>query len=228
MTASRGCVVRVALEPHRPGRRPRSPARARRTEARIASRSDSSARRPSPRAGRGRRRSAAPSERASARRGTRPEHAELGELVLQGDRRAHRRLGVVGHHDHRVLGEELRRAPPAGVHHARELQVGLRRSTGPGRRGRACASTSRCRAATAAGSRTGRARRGRPTRSRSGGRARPACPAPSGSRCGARRRCRRRTARAGPSPGGASAREATRVSAVSRWGSWRWRPRYIR
>ena len=50
----------------------------------------------------------------------------------------------------------------------------------------------------AAGSRTGRARPGRRPRSRCAGRARPAGRAGCGSRSGARRRGRRRTARAGP------------------------------
>ena len=114
-----------------------------------------------------------------ARRGgaRRAEHAQVGELVLQGDRVGHRRLRVVGHRDHRVLGEEL--VDPAGrLAHARELQVGLRRATATAPRARACASTSRCRAATAAGSRTGRVRPCSWRRSPSGGRARPACPAP--------------------------------------------------
>ena len=40
-------------------------------------------------------------------RADRPEHPQLGELVLQRDRGGDGRLRVVGHHDHRVLGEEL-------------------------------------------------------------------------------------------------------------------------
>ena len=54
----------------------------------------------------------------------RAEHAELGQLVLQGDGVGDERLGVVGHGDHGVLGEE-RLDAPAGVHDARQLQVGL-------------------------------------------------------------------------------------------------------
>ena len=61
-----------------------------------------------------------------------------------------------------------------------------------------CASGCRCRAARAAGSRTGRARRGTRRRSRSAGRARPAARAASGSRSGATRTGRRRRAPSGP------------------------------
>ena len=73
-------------------------------------------------------------------------------------------------------------APPRGVHQPLELAVGVRRSSRPARTGRACASACRCRAARAAGSRTGRARPGTRRRSRRAGRARPAGRAASGSR----------------------------------------------
>ena len=55
-------------------------------------------------------------------------------------------------------------------------------SSGPAPQDRACASTSRCRAARAAGSRTGRVRPCRPRRSRNDGRAHPACRVPNDSR----------------------------------------------
>ena len=62
---------------------------------------------------------------APALRGAhRPEDSQRRELVLQRDRREHRRLRVVGHRDERVLGEELLN-PAARVHDPRELQVGL-------------------------------------------------------------------------------------------------------
>ncbi len=105
------------------------------------------------------------------------QHAEVGQLVLQRDRVRHRRLGVVGHRDHGVLCEEL--VDAAGrLAHARQLQVGLGERLQLALRARACASTSRCRAATAAGSRTGRARPCSWRRIRSACRARPGMPRP--------------------------------------------------
>lgn len=53
------------------------------------------------------------------------EHTELGEGRLQGDRLRHRRLRVVGQHDHGVLVEEGVEAA-GGAEHARELNVGQR------------------------------------------------------------------------------------------------------
>ena len=114
--------------------------------------------------------------------------------------------------------------PPAAFDHARELQVGL------GDRLHLRVGTVLVRVPVVVGQRQQQeveqvvldqvARR----RSRSGGRARRACRARSGSRCGARRRCRRRTARAGPSPGGASAprrRASARCRAGARGGGGR-------
>ena len=123
-------VVGVALEPQhqvdavdreRAARRPTRASRRARTRA---------ARRPSRRAGTGTRRSAAQGPAsvlrtaAAAGRTRRTEHAELGELVLQRDRVGDGGLRMVGHRDHGVLFEELIDAA-GGVHHTRELQVGL-------------------------------------------------------------------------------------------------------
>ncbi len=57
--------------------------------------------------------------------GSGSQHVQLGELLGQRDRRRHGRLRVIGHHDHRVLGQE-RLDAAGGVHHARELNVGQR------------------------------------------------------------------------------------------------------
>ena len=105
-------------------------------------------------------------------------------------------LRVVGADDHRVVLEE-RLGPAGGVHQALDLLVGGGDRRRPARTGRCGASACRCRAATAAGSRTGRSRPGARRRSPRAGRARRAARAGSGSPSCARRRCRRRRTRAG-------------------------------
>ena len=141
------------------GRRPRSRARAATTEARIASRSASSQRVDhrgalggadgDPRLPR----CAAPS-RSRPRRPSTPSSASSSCSAIVSLTGACEWSAIT------ITACSARNSstPPGGVHHARELQVGLGDRVRPARRGRACASTSRCRAATAAGSRTGRAR----------------------------------------------------------------------
>ena len=60
------------------------------------------------------RRAGGPDQRSAGRAGL--EHVELRERVLQRDRGSHRRLRVVGHHDHRVRPPgSARRRPRASI-----------------------------------------------------------------------------------------------------------------
>ena len=134
------------------------------------------------------------------------EHRPVGERVAEVDAPLDLGVGVVGDDDHRVLVEE--RAGPAGrVHHPLEL------------RGRRWRSTSTCacgpclwECVSLSGSEQQQEVEEvvldhvRRRRSRRAGRACPACRAASGTASRGWRRCRRRTARAGPSRGGATAR----------------------
>ena len=146
--------------------------------------------------------SSSPRSRRGARRA---EHAELVRA-----RPAARSSSVTGACEWSAIAITACSArnsstPAGGVHHARELQVGL------GDRLHLGVGAVLVRVPVVVGEREQQEVEQVVLdqvgwrRSRSGGRAPRACPGPSGSRCGARRRCRRRTARAGPSPGGASA-----------------------
>ena len=57
-------------------------------------------------------------------RPARRRHPELRELAEEVDGPGDRRLRVISHHDHRVLGEEALE-PAAGLHHARQVRIGL-------------------------------------------------------------------------------------------------------
>ena len=113
----------------------------------------------------------------------RSEDAELGELVLERDRAGDGRLRVVGHAI-TACSSRNSSAPPAAFITRASWQVGGA-IEGTCAWGPRCASTSRCRGARTAGSRTGRVRPGRRRRNRSAGRARPACRA--GAAAGAAR-----------------------------------------
>ncbi len=115
-------------------------------------------RRPAPRASSGRARSP-PSPPLRLAHAARRQHAEPVERPEQVDLVLDLRLRVVRADDHRVVLEERVRAA-GGVHQPLDLLVGGGERGDLRRPGRACASACRCRAATAAGSRTGRARPG--------------------------------------------------------------------
>ena len=168
-------------------------ARSRRCAGRARRGPRAAARRPS--------RCAGPGRRRSRRRGGRaPDGASTlssAYAACSSMRLLDRRVGVVGHDDHRVLVEERARS-------RRRRGTGARaggrrpRSRSPARAARGGGSACRCRAARAAGSRRGPARPGRRRRSRRAGRGCRAGRAASGTASRGWRRCRRRRAPWGP------------------------------
>ncbi len=224
-----GSVVRRRARATARGRRPRSRARAprpRRASRRARSRA---ARRPSRRAGRGRRRSAAPAQRdpppSEERAGpSTPSSASSSCSAIVSVTGACEWSAIT------ITACSARNSLDAagGVHHARELQVGLGDRldlrVGPVLVRVPVVVRQRQQQEVeqvvldqvgghAAGVAVAHARHAQ---------ARAAAGAPRGEDVGVEQ-----LARAHHRSGACSA-EATRVSAVSRWGSWRWRPRYIR